>query len=254
MWSIKYSYDLNNPLYSHIEITNNSIEEQINKLEKYIQRYEPLYKYNKKKTTQENDLIEELIKWTFKHFVYQRLQSMKNLYECCENYQDSKSFMKNIVNFLYNDQSYSVLINKPNNYKMWFKIINNTPIEELTNIIARYLENDDKIVSLNFISGYIRLITNDYSNVDGERRMKMAFETIKTYDNNQIDDIIRITLNTEISNDKKDKLVSTMLQVNENWYTKIYKTYQNEELENYIFINLAQDIAKIGEKINDRLR
>ena len=125
---------------------------------------------------------------------------------------------------------------------------------ELKSIIARYLESDDKLVSLNFISGIVRLLTDDYDDADGERRLKMAFEEISRFATNEIEDIIRGMFTIIPKDIYKDMVVKSILEVNENLVDYLYKEYQNEEIESHIVYNIASKICDIGGKINDKYR
>lgn len=252
MWGVRYSADLNNPIYVNISILEPNIDEQKRNLVKYIRKYEPMYEYDK--AMKEDSILRELIHWAFNHFVYQRLQSVKNIYEACQEYQSSEQFMDVIVKYLAREEENETLLTNPADYKVWFKLLKEKPIIELKSIIARYLESDDKIVSLNFISGIIRLLTDDYDNADGERRLKMAFEEISRFAKNEIEEIVREMFNV-IPNDKyKDIVVKSILEVDENFVNYLYKEYQNEEIESHIIYNIASKICDIGGKINDKYR
>ena len=45
--------------------------------------------------------------------------------------------------------------------------------------VSRFLESYQNNVGLNFVSGLIRLVLDDFNNLDGEPRFKQSFESIK---------------------------------------------------------------------------
>lgn len=252
MWGVRYSADLKNPIYVNISVLKPNIDEQIRNLVKYIRKYEPMYEYTK--AQKEDSVLRALISWAFNHFVYQRLQSVKNIYEACQEYKDSEQFMDVIVRYLAREEENETLLTNPADYKAWFKLLKEKPMIELKSIIARYLESDDKLVSLNFISGIIRLLTDDYDNADGERRLKMAFEEISRFATNEITEIVREMFNVIPKDKYKDVIVKSILEVDENFAEYLYKEYQNEEIESHIIYNIASKIRDVGGKINDKYR
>jgi hypothetical protein len=225
MWGVRYSADLKNPIYVNISVLKPNIDEQIRNLVKYIRKYEPMYEYTK--AQKEDSVLRELISWAFNHFVYQRLQSVKNIYEACQEYKDSEQFMDVIVRYLAREEENETLLTNPADYKVWFKLLKEKPMIELKSIIARYLESDDKLVSLNFISGIIRLLTDDYDNADGERRLKMAFEEISRFATNEITEIVREMFNVILGISQYD--VDSALALQEKPKKRMFR---KEELNN----------------------
>jgi ADP-dependent phosphofructokinase/glucokinase len=128
------------------------------------------------------------------------------------------------------------------------------PLQELKSILARYLENDDKLVSLNFLSGVVRLVCNDYDNPDGERRLKMAFEDISKFSSNDSQNIILGLFNIVQDKKYRDIVVKTILEANECFAEQIYKVYQNDMLDSHIICAFAQKLLNVGGKINDKYR
>lgn len=255
MWSVRYDSDITNPNFVNITITNIPIKEQIENVNKYIRKYELDYFYDASVNGDKGqDVLKALIDWIFNHFVYQRMQAIKNLYEYCTEYVDSNQFMTAIVNYLAHDERFGELLIDPNNYEIWFTMLKGTPLIELKSVISRYLESDDKLVSINFISGIIRLVSDDFDNPDGERRLKMAFESILKFDNVNIEKIIESAINFIGKKEHKEIFIHTALSVNSEFAEKIYKYYQNEEVEIEIIINVAEKIAKVGGKLNDKFR
>ena len=57
--------------------------------------------------------------------------------------------------------------------------LKNEKYRNLQDAVSRFLESYQNNVGLNFISGLIRLVLDDFNNLDGESRFKRAFESIK---------------------------------------------------------------------------
>lgn len=252
MWSVRYSVDIANPIYTNINVLNSTLADQLSDLTNYIKKYEPDYIYNKELSA--DNVLKELIEWTFNHFVYQRLQSIKNIYESCMEYKNSAQFMKMIVRYLARDEENNVLLSNPNNYEKWFEVLKTISPIELKSIIARYLESDDKLVSLNFVSGMLRLLLDDFDDADGKRRLKLAFESIKSFNPSEQEIIIKKSFELLKDNAYKDLLAQTILEVSDGFTDNLYKIYQNEEIESHIVMQMAKKLFVVGETLNDRYR
>ena len=252
MWGVRYTSNILNPIYVNISLLNPSVERQKYNVGKYIKKYEPTYDVSN--ITTADDALKTLNRWTFGHFIYQRLQSIKTIYEACEEYESPAQFMDRIVKYLARDEGVGVLISNPEDYRLWFSLLKEMSLVELKSRLSRYLESDDKLVSLNFMSGIVRLLLDDYDDADGERRLKMAFEEISRFAVDEIEEIIR-EMFTVVAKDKyKDILVKSILEVDDNFANYLYKEYQNEELESHIVYAIASKLREIGGKINDKFR
>ena len=57
--------------------------------------------------------------------------------------------------------------------------LKNEKYRNLQDAVSRFLESYQNNVGLNFVSGLIRLVLDDFNNLDGEPRFKEAFKSIK---------------------------------------------------------------------------
>ncbi len=134
-----------------------------------------------------------LLEWIYDNIVYNRRQAIKNVMELCENFKDSDSFREELERyFRFTETSYILdhIAQNPTDYEVWFQVfykpngefINKNDAEEIKGSLTRLLESYRYNTGLNFISGMIRLMLNDFENQDGRPRMESALEQIKTYD------------------------------------------------------------------------
>lgn len=252
MWGVRYSSNILNPIYINISLLNPSAERQKYNVSRYIKKYDASYNDSKIKTG--DDALKTLNKWAFDHFIYQRLQSIKTIYEVCEEYQSSAQFMDRIVQYLAQDEGFGGLLSNPENYRLWFALLKEKSLVELKSRLSRFLESDDKLVSLNFMSGIVRLLLEDYDDADGERRLKMAFEQIARFTRQDIEQIIKGMFEVVGESKYRDMLVHSILEVDESFVDSLYKEYQNDELEGCIICDFASKICDVGGKINDKYR
>jgi ATP-dependent DNA helicase RecQ len=145
--------------------------------------------------------IRVLLNWVNKHFVYNRRQSLKNIYEACANYEfgdantrslDFKNVLENY--FKFNESSYVLQHISENSfdYEKWFEVfymlitegqkqyrtdevLNEVELKNLQGNLARFLESYANNVGLNYISGLVRLMNNEFENSDGKNRLDLSF-------------------------------------------------------------------------------
>lgn len=149
--------------------------------------------------------IRALLQWVNKHFVYNRRQSLKNIYESCLNYfandpsGDPKlrsiEFKNALENYFKFSEASFVLQHISENsfdFEKWFEVfyllqnegqkeyrtdcvLNSQQLIDLQNNLSRFLESYANNVGLNFISGILRLMNNDFENSDGKNRLEQSF-------------------------------------------------------------------------------
>ena len=168
-----------------------------------------------------------LLVWSYTHFVYNRRQSLKNVYENClklsKDNRKADEFKKSIESYFKTNESTDVLqiiADNPNVYQNWFKIFykeddNNTnklidesKISEIKDQLSRFLESYENNTGLNVISGIIRLLLNDYDDSDGRKRFEKGLKNIIEYEQNDIDIILNKIINIVIDVAKMDASIN----------------------------------------------
>ena len=200
-----------------------SIEKFANSDTKYAEDFKKLAD----KYTQIQKYFYVLLVWSHTHFVYNRRQSLKNVYENCFELSNgditADEFKKRIENYFKTNETTDVLqiiADSPNVYQNWFKILykeddNNTnklidksKISEIKDQLSRFLESYENNTGLNVISGIIRLLLNDYDDSDGRQRFEKGLKNIIEYEQNDIDIILNKIINIVIDTAKMDASIN----------------------------------------------
>lgn len=210
--------DWTNNFKQFFEVTFGSEEENhiLKSLENYIGKYEPTKDIKAEVEKMEEvtflrKATKYLLQWIFDHIIYNRKQSLKTLYDWCLDFKGSDDFKARLDSyFVFNDVTaiLQTIGEKPFEYEQWFKVfyyqestneikegnyisnnifipaikdnrLKNEKYRNLQDAVSRFLESYQNNVGLNFISGLIRLVLDDFNNLDGESRFKRAFESIK---------------------------------------------------------------------------
>ena len=213
-----------------------TIAELQKSLEKTVRKYEPTFQFaDLKESTNEfvrvaNDWLNagklsepeyvflSLLIWSYDHFVYNRRQSLKTVYEqCCDLAEEKISndeFKIRLENyFRFNDSTQRLLLLAENaqDMKAWLSVFyeqSNKPLGEskligheallaLREQIARYLESYKENPFLNYTSGLVRLLLGQFEDADGERRMNQALEKISNREFIEVESLIHDTLKLE---------------------------------------------------------
>jgi len=133
----------------------------------------------------ERGLIRVLLEWNYDHFVYQRRQSLKNLYEACADFKDNESFKEKLENYFRTNKAFStlpdllnvsiseavpevsaLLLTKSGNLRT------KAQLASLSASVLRFLESYQNNISLNLLSGLLRLLQDDFENIDGRQRLE----------------------------------------------------------------------------------
>lgn len=251
IWGISYGESLENPIYTNIRIYKTDPNKQEKAIRTYIRKYKANYEY--KGELNSKDILNELLTWIYDNFVYHKLQSIKNVYELCENYTDSKQFMKAIVDYLVIDTNIDKLVRNPKEYKHWFNVLQTYNSSELKMMLARYLEIDDNIVSLNYVSGLLRLQLNEFDDADGKRRFLLAMEEIKNYEDEVVEKIFKNSLEY-LSDENRGLFVEAILSVEEEYAYKLYKYVENDFVSSKLILDFSKRIIEIGGNVYDKFR
>lgn len=249
MWGLVYGSDISNPTFNHLKLTNLSEDEKLEKLKLHIQKYETNFSFNEPNTF-ENRLM-FLLKWANENYLQERIQTMKTLYEQCEYFSNSDTFMHYISNYFSNDPIYMRLVDRNIKLEEWIDALKTHP-EETKARIARLLESYEKIDALNYVSGITRLRLDDFDSVDGKRRLNLALESVSNYEKKARVFLFDNTFNL-LYKEQKEKFIECWLNYCKDDVFEIYEKTNSKVCENYIIVDFANELIKLGEKIDDRL-
>lgn len=205
-----------------------------------------------------------LVEWTYENIIYNRRQSIKNIYELCENFTDGETFKNEIEKyFKFTDKSYILdsIAQNPRDYIIWFDIFYNTvsgtydinkkrrlidkkEVEDIKGSISRLLESYRYNTGLNFISGIVRLILDDYENQDGKTRLESAFQQIVDYDQESKLSILDMTLKLKYLFSEKATIELSKLLC-EYYPDKVIKIYDEFNDSYSLGITLEDSLNKL---------
>ena len=207
-------------------------EDQLKKnLENTVNKYEPGFvldsvfsnesefyrvicdRYKKGKVNQIQFIFIVLLIWSYDHFAYNRRQSLKTVYEQCGDLADgiiSEQEFKNRLEgyFKFNESSHLLhhLAENASDPSIWLSVfykegpdgnlgdlLGSEDIVILKNQLSRFLESYKDNVCMNYLSGIIRLVNDQFDDADGERRMARSLDSIKDYPIVSIEQLIRDT-------------------------------------------------------------
>lgn len=175
-----------------------------------------------------------LLIWSYDHFVYNRRQSLKTVYEqCCDlstgriSEEEFKTRLENYFRFDDSTHRLHMIAEDAEKLGSWLtifyeedaetkvlKLISQEKLRELKEQVARYLESYKDNPFLNYTSGLLRLSLGQFDDADGERRMKKALEKISTKAFVEIEMLILETLNLKplLSSEAQSQYARTMYE------------------------------------------
>lgn len=173
-----------------------------------------------------------LLQWSYDNFAYNRRQSLKNIYENCCDFADgqisSEEFKVRLENYFKFSQSSYVLQHiseNPRDFVRWFevfyqidkntvtdKFITGRQQESLRDNLSRFLESYMQNTGLDLISGFLRLLLDDYDNADGRNRLESSLEQISHFDQRDIDFIMEqiLKIGNELNTKNKNLLAESL--------------------------------------------
>ena len=212
------------------------IEEIEGNLEKSIQKYDPYFNL---KTVFESDnkfyriVCERLLQghidqtkfiflilliWSYDHFVYNRRQSQKNVYEQCaqvagQGPNERAKFKEKLEGYFRHDRSSQQLLHlveDSNNTQAWLsvffrqndgnsysRLISRSQLTALTAQISRFLESYKDNPCLDYLSGVTRLAADQFDDTDGQMRMASALDKLLALDEGQARSLVLNTLSLQ---------------------------------------------------------
>ncbi len=156
-----------------------------------------------------------LLVWSYEHFVYNRRQSLKTVYEQCGELASEKidgiEFKNRLEGYFKYDNSSDLLHRLAENTadtSIWLSVffededeterrqlISNDKLSTLKDQLSRFLESYKDNVCLDYLSGVIRLAFDQFDDADGERRMASSLDQLMHQDRqSDVEILIRDTL------------------------------------------------------------
>lgn len=255
---------------------NNLSEENIkNNLNKYIRKYDVEFNidnlegspYEKLFKLQNHSMVSRcialLIQWNYDNVFYARRQSQKNLVDLCDEYfEKGEKYFKEVLEgyFRITDNSYVLdyLANNPEDLKSMYEIIvddngklkSKHALKAVDLSLLRFLESFRYNTALNYLSGIISLVLEEYKDSTRMERLKSAFEAISKKDNEYKDKIIEETLKIgkTLSIESKDKLSEVLCDYCSK--EEVYKHLNDNVSLNFILQEALDRLNKIEVNIN----
>lgn len=168
----------------------------IESLTNYIQKYDPDEKVESNINLVKEEKCDTFLKkavwylldWILRHITENRKQSLKTLSDWCLQYTDSESFKHRIeAYFTFTESTYILqhIAEHSDDYDKWFdvfynnkKFITKPEINKLRDRLSRFLESYHNSPGLNFVSGIVRLLLDDFEDPDGRMRMESALRVV----------------------------------------------------------------------------
>ena len=208
-----------------------------------------------------------LLQWSYDNFAYNRRQSLKNIYENCCDFADgrisSEAFKVRLENYFKITEKSHILqhiAENPKYFEKWFEVfyqiveniltdqfITRRQQESLRDNLSRFLESYMHNSGLDLISGFVRLLLDDYSNSDGRDRLETSLEQIQHYEPADKEFIIMqiLKIGQKLSNNNKSYLAESL-----------YKFFNSQEFLLRINKSLDDSFSRITlvEQANKRLK
>jgi ATP-dependent DNA helicase RecQ len=214
-----------------------------------------------------------LLQWSYDNFVYNRIQSLKNIYENSCDYADGKingdEFKKRLEDyFRFNETSFVLqhITEFTDDYKQWFEVfyklekgkrtkelLSLDEVQSLKDNLSRFLESYMHNTGLDLISGLIRLLLDEYDNTDGKSRFESALQQICQYPVDKINDILQgiLIIGNEMNDENKYNLAESLHKF---FNTKEHLDMMNKSLKDYYTTTaILNDITTQLININKRI-
>ncbi|CBH21376.1 conserved protein of unknown function [Acetoanaerobium sticklandii] len=197
--------------------------------------------YKRENYSHINKMIHILLEWQYENILYHRLQSIYTVYTQCSKNQSKEEFKAYMEQYFKFDEGvfkFDYISEDPENKDLWFSLIFNEKneilkkeeLEKLDISLRRFLESFKNNTGLNFLSGIIKLLNDDYLNVDGKTRLESSFEEIQNFPEKEKDEIYEkcILISKHLDNKNKNYISELLhLKLNKN-PIKTYKAINDE--------------------------
>jgi ATP-dependent DNA helicase RecQ len=257
----------------HFEVQFKTLDEKhiVKSVSDYIGKYEPNTDISKElQKVQQKTVLEKaiwfLLNWTFENIAYSRKQSLKTLSDWCSEFEDSESFKQRIDSyFIFSETTFILqhIAENPKDYEKWFEVLttnnqfpNKTEFEKLKDSISRFLESYRNNIGLNFVSGFVRLVLNEYEDSDGKERFESALLSVKeTFaQGQQIDFLTRLkVLGKHLSEEQKMDLSQSISKYYPEMLEELAEYYDLAYLLNDVYAQKLKDLKKLNKKLYEQL-
>ena len=265
--------DWTTDFYTHYEVQFNSLNENhiIKSIADYIAKYEPNVDIKTElQRVPQNTILEKviwyLLNWTFENIAYNRKQSLKTLSDWCSEFDDSESFKQRIDSyFIFSETTFVLqhIAENPREYEKWFEVLttnnqfpNKMEFEKLRDSISRFLESYRNNIGLNFLSGFVRLALNEYTDSDGKERFESALSSIKEtfIQEEQADFFARLKiLGKHLSEEQKVELCKSISKFYPELLEELAEYYDLAYLLNEVYAEKVKELKKLNKKLYERL-
>ena len=287
--------DWTNNFVNCFEVIFGSEEEShiLKSVENYIGKYEPTKDIHAEIEKVEKPTFFEkatsyLLQWIFDHIIYNRKQSLKTLYDWCVDFKNSDDFKKRLDSyFVFNDISaiLQTIGENPLDYGKWFDVFyyeqqtneikdgnyvikpihipeikdeefKKVKYRELQDKISRFLESYQNNIGLNFISGLVRLVLDNFEDLDGRPRLERAFEGIKKeFSKEQNEILIKLA---ELGSYFEESQRAEICALIERYFPEKLEYFAQEYKLYHILYNKYKDrlfkIKELNKKIYEQVR
>ena len=217
-------------------------------------------------------VISSLLKWIYDHFTYNRRKSLSNIYENCLNVVEGKwddtLFKKRLEGyFRFSEDTHKLqhISEVPEDLVVWTEVMRfdsgllpDDFYFSLQSSLSRFLESFEANPGLDFISGVIALILDEFDSHDGRNRLRSSFIMLKNYDSYERDKLLRSLLNwaKSLDQEKKDLLALELIEgldCSVDLILQVSDTLGYEMAQLYYAEHAKQRIQKINKRIYGKL-
>ena len=222
--------------------------------------------------THQNILL--LLQWSYDHFIYNRRQSLKNIYElCCDvvggriTKEELRTRIENYFKVSTSTTLLQHIADNPKEYGRWFEVFYNAEgnsrfitTEEQKSLrdgLGRLLESYGGNAGLNLISGLLRLLLNDYDNAYGRDRFESALRRIQNYEKDEIDFIIEeiLKIGNNMNNKNRPFLAKSLHRFfdKEEFLVRVHETLNDSYSLTILLRQKEGRLKKVKEALHGRL-
>ena len=190
---------------------------------------------------------------------------MKTLSDWCLEYKDSSSFKKRLDSyFTFNESTFVLqhIAEHSLDYKQYFavfysnkKFITKPELKKLRDRLSRFLESYHNSSGLNFVSGMVRLLLDDFKDTDGKPRMETALKAIAEankdtlLDNEFVLGVIPFLLDANLPSDRLTELCPMIIK----YFPSLTAEMADELQMPWLYNDVIQENIRMLKQINRKL-